>query len=469
VLLGKEIGGTTRNHDLQPSPSTGCHLVPPLLVDRPRSGPGGHLGVAPVDDDRTRSAIRGAASIDEKWHSVLGHKPNCHRRDDEQYGIWRRQPARPGEIGKSTLWRRWLTEGDEANPLRRITPAYEKWSLYRIRSEQPLHAGEHPFDPFGIARRSAPQRDFATSCRSHLFGHKTEPLDPSGIVTLLFIESPGCAQPRVELPPEPLDDERGTPGPIVTPTANKALPLACLDLAEQQRTGTTIVCQGSHQLFCERPSGKGELVNDHSGRIEEHFSRIGGDDYTTTWPRSLLPATELMAVRSIATETGENVIGWKCGKIPERRNPEMTENLGQLRPIEYFDRLRPQESGRCAVCDNAWFSHVTHLGGKRRDEGAVPDADPAPHPLSCVRSRGFSSSKQEGWSRKSGRDRIAYRTSECDLAAETAGGAPCRESRPSGLAKRHLDAELLECPDYVFKGPDLVGEVTGQDDKSFTE
>jgi hypothetical protein len=63
-----------------------------------------------------------------------------------------------------------------------------------------------------------------------------------------------------------------------------------------------------------------------------------------------------MAVRSIATETGENVIGWKCGKIPERRNPETTEDLGQLRPIQYFDRLCPQERGRCAVCDNALFS-----------------------------------------------------------------------------------------------------------------
>jgi hypothetical protein len=470
MLLGKEVGGTTRDHDLQPGPPTSRPVVPPLLVDRPRSGPGSYLGVPPVDDDRTRRAVGDAASINKERHSVLGHQRNCHRRDDEQCGIWSRQPARPGEICKSTLWWRWLAEGNEANPLRRITPTYEKWSLYCIRSKQPLHAGEHPFNPLGITRRAAPQRDFTTSCRSHFLGHETKLLDPPGIVALLFIKSSRCAQPRVELPAKPLHDERRAPGAIVAPTAHEALPLTRLNLAEQQRACTTVVGKGSHELFCESSCSEGELVNDYSRRIKEHFSRIGGGGGTTTWSASLLAATELMAVRSVATESGENVIGWKCGKIPERGNPEMTEDLGQLGPIQYFDRLCPQERGRRSVFDDALFSYAIRLSGERRDERPVPDTNPAAHLLSeRARSREISFTKGKWRSCKSSRDCITDRANECGLASETAGGAPCRKSCPSGLAKRYLDAELLECPDHVFKGPDLIGEIAGEDDKALTE
>ena len=101
------------------------------------------------------------------------------------------------------LWWRWLAEGNEANPLGRITPTYEKWSLHCIRSKQPLHAGEHSFNPLGVARWPTPQGDLTTSCRSHFFGHETKPLDPPGIVALVLIKSPGRRKPRVELPAKP--------------------------------------------------------------------------------------------------------------------------------------------------------------------------------------------------------------------------------------------------------------------------
>ena len=111
--------------------------------------------------------------------------------------------------------------------------------------------------------------------------------------------------------------------------------------------------QSRPELFCERACGKGELVNNQRRRIKERFSRVGGDNCSTRRSASLLAAAELMAVRSVTTETGKNVIGWKCGKVPERRDPEMTEDLGQLRPNQYFDRLRLQERESCSVFDNA--------------------------------------------------------------------------------------------------------------------
>ena len=355
----------------------------------------------------------------------------------------------------------------------RITPTYEKWSLHRVGSEQPLHTGEHSFDAFCIARGTAPQRDFTTGCRSHFFGHETEPLDTSWIVAFLFINYSRRAQPGVELPPEPFDDERGAPGPVVAPTAYEALPLTCCNLAQQQRARTTIVGQGGHELFCEGSRDKGELVDDRGGRIKEHLFRVGGNSGTAERSAHLLAATELMAVRTIASETGENVIDWKCGKISERHNPEVSEHLGQLWPMQYFDRLCPQECDRCTMFDNALFlsalsnsarPDAIRLRDEHRDKWAIPDTNQAAHLLSeRVWSMQTCFSKRKWRSCQNGRDRSTYCISECNLAAETTGGAPCRESRPSWLAKRYFNTERLERPDYVFEGPNLIGWIAGQD------
>ena len=70
MLLGKEVGSTTRNHDLQPCPPASC-AVSATTARRPATGRPRRLPqrVPPVDDDRTRHTVGGAASIDEERHS----------------------------------------------------------------------------------------------------------------------------------------------------------------------------------------------------------------------------------------------------------------------------------------------------------------------------------------------------------------------------------------------------------------
>jgi hypothetical protein len=93
------------------------------------------------------------------------------------------------------------------------------------------------------------------------------------------------------------------------------------------------------------------------------------------------------------------------------------------------------------------FDNAIRLGSERCDKRAVPDTNSTSHLLS----------KQKWRSRQNGRDRITDRAGECSLASETTGRSPCREPCPSRLAERHFNTEGLERPDYVFKGPSLIG------------
>jgi hypothetical protein len=231
VLLGKEIASTTSNHDLQSRSPASCAGVPPLLVDGPRSSPGSHLRLLSVDDNCARCTVRATAAVDEERLPAFGRKANRYRGNDQQNWIRGRQSPRPGKIGESALRRWWFTKGNEANPLPGVTPTHEEWALYRIRAEQPLDAGEYPLNSFGIARRTAPQRDLTAGYRRHLFGHEAELLDPPRIVTPVLIKSPGCDKPGVELPAKPFDNERSTPGSVVAPPTHKTLPFARCDLA----------------------------------------------------------------------------------------------------------------------------------------------------------------------------------------------------------------------------------------------
>lgn len=54
VLLSKEIGNPASRHNLQPRSSAMCALLPPLLIDWPRTGPCGHVRSISPDDENNR-------------------------------------------------------------------------------------------------------------------------------------------------------------------------------------------------------------------------------------------------------------------------------------------------------------------------------------------------------------------------------------------------------------------------------
>jgi hypothetical protein len=262
VFLGKQVGNTTVDNDLEScSPPRGIWL-PPLLVERPGSSPSGYVVMPAVDNDYARRTIGDTAPINSEKVAVLGSHLYRDRREKEQYGIRGRQPARPRKIGESTF-RRWrFTEGDESNPFTWIAPTYEERSLHCIGSEHPLHASEHPFDSLRITRWTAPQRDFTTCRCGHFLGNEAEALYPSRVVELELVMSTRCSKPSVKLPAKSLDDERRTPWSVMAPAPQEALSFAHDNLAEQQRTRTTISGQRAAEFLGETFRGESELVDD---------------------------------------------------------------------------------------------------------------------------------------------------------------------------------------------------------------